>query len=83
MFENDGGFKLDTFKIDIWYGTVELQQRPVCDARGFGYESRSVWRDRAGLVQKTSEWSPPLCWLRTGETEKPRRSWLARLFGAA
>ena len=74
---------MDEFKIDIWYGTVELQQRPVVEARGFGYESRSVWRDRAGWVQKTSDWAPPLCWLRFDEPAKPHRPWWARLFSAA
>jgi hypothetical protein len=75
---------VDKFKIDVWYGTVELQERLVFDdAKGFGYESRSVWRDRSGEVKKTSEWSPPLCWLRFNEPQKPRRPWWARLLGAA
>lgn len=55
---------MEALKVDIWFGTVESQQRSVCDARGFGYESRSVWRDRSGVVRKTSEWFPPICWMR-------------------
>jgi hypothetical protein len=72
----------DKFKLNVWYGTVELQQRPVVDGNRFGYESRSIWRDRSDVVQKTSEWERPVCWLVTPELEKPARSWWSRLWNA-
>jgi hypothetical protein len=66
----------DLITIDMVFGTVELQQRPVIREDGaLGSESRSVHRDLNGGITKIGEWSPPCCWLVFPEPESPRRWW--------
>jgi hypothetical protein len=65
--------------INILYGTVETQQRPICNANGFGYETRSVCRDRDGNITEVGEWQPPLVYLIYGAQAKARRSWIDRI----
>ena len=68
--------------IDVVFGWVELQQRPMLDGNRMGYESRKVTKDRNGIVTKIGEWQPPLCWLVFQEPEPARPGW-SRLFGSA
>jgi hypothetical protein len=71
--------------VEIVYGTVEIQQRPVLDGSRMGYESRKITKNGNGIVTEIGEWQPPLCWLVFPEPEpvQVRRPWWARLFGAA
>ena len=71
------------YKIDVYYGTVEIEQRPLLSAQGFGYETRSVWRNLDGLVEKIGDWQAPLCWLVYDQSDiqkQKTKSWWARLF---
>lgn len=44
-------------KIDVWMGDVELEQRYVGQHDGTAIcETRQIWRDRAGKIQRTTEW---------------------------
>lgn len=70
------------FTMNVIFGTVELQERPVFDGNRMGYECRKVTKDRSGVVTEVGPWNPPLCWLVLPEPE-PARPWWARLFGAA
>ena len=73
----------ELIKFDIWYGTVEIEQRPLVDSKGFGFESRRVWRDRNGVVQKVDGWQPPMCRVFVLDAPAKRAPWWARLLGAA
>ncbi|MGL4651553.1 MAG: hypothetical protein ACRC1H_19255 [Caldilineaceae bacterium] len=77
---NGGGVPL--IKVDMVFGYVESQQRPVLDGNRMGYESRKVTKNREGIVTKVGDWQPPLCWLVFPEPQ-PARPWWKRLFGAA
>ncbi len=79
--QHHGGEQLIT--VDMVFGHVELQQRPVMEGNRFGYETRKVKKDRSGVVTYIGPWNAPLCWLVFPEPEPARRSWWARLFGAA
>ncbi len=65
-------------KIEMLFGTVELQKRTVLDGNRIGYESRTIRRDRGGIVVEVGEWQPPLCWLVFPESEPVRRPWWTR-----
>lgn len=66
------------YKMEMLFGTVELQKRTVCDGNRMGYESRKIHRDRGGIVVEVGEWQPPLCWLVFPESEPVRRPWWTR-----
>ena len=66
----------DLITVDIVFGTIELQQRPTIHRGAFGYESRTVHRDRDGFVVKVGPWLPPLVLVTFPEPEpKPRSCW--------
>lgn len=44
------------FKIDMYTGDVELQHRYVPIDGGLVSESRAIYRDRAGKIERTTEW---------------------------
>lgn len=81
VMQHHGGEQM--FKLDVVFGTVELQERPVFDGNRMGYECRKVTRDSNGVITDIGPWNAPLCWLVFPEPEPVRRPWWVRLFGAA
>jgi len=61
------------YRIEMLFGTVELQKRAVCDGNRMGYENRKIRKDRDGIVVQVGEWQPPLCWLVFPESKPVRR----------
>ncbi len=67
------------FRLDVHFGSIEMQQRIVFYGNRMGYKTRKITRDMNGVVTKIGKWDPPSYWIEFPEPVK--RSWWARLFG--
>jgi hypothetical protein len=51
------------YKIEDFFKTEELQQRPVRDGNRIGNQVRKIVKDKHGMVIEIGEWDGPYVWM--------------------